>query len=93
MYVIIKKTAKSYVCKHAGRPSLSVDPDKKKVDIVHTEAPSSRGGSCHTRRHSRRPSLQNERRRNDTSLSDRGSYILRETRNTKRWLQTKNKLN
>lgn len=73
------KTAGPYVCKRAGPPSLSVDPDKKKVGIVHTEAPSCHGGSCHTRRHSRRPSLQNERHRNDTSLRDRGSYILRET--------------
>lgn len=70
------KIAAAYVCKHWDPPSLCVDPDKKKVGIVHTEPPSCRGGSCHTRHQSRRPLLQNEQHQNDMSLSGRGSYIL-----------------
>lgn len=70
------KVAAAYVCKHSGPPSLCVDPDKKKVDTVHTEPPSCHGGSCHTRHQSRRQLLQNEQHRNDTILSGRGSYIL-----------------
>lgn len=76
------RAAEAYVCRRAGRPALSEDPDTETVDTVHTEAPPCHVGSRHTRRRSRRPSLGNERRRSDTSQSDRDSDILRERRET-----------
>lgn len=73
------KAVEAYVCRRAGHPSLFVDPDTEKVDIVHNGAPSCHGGSHHTRHRSLRQSIQSERHQSDTSPSDRDSYILRET--------------